>query len=331
MAVQAQYGGVAGVPGGRFHRGDLLAEDAEAKLQQYGKLLATVAANNGAYNCATRVASGAQSDLTCNNGGGGSLKRGREAEQYVSSTSALRPIPGMMMKAAVPAAADRFVESATTSTSGRPAAASSFAVDAIVSELYQQNADIDAVVRMELERMRAGVEQAPKRQCQSLVRTASAAAARRLREKEAELEAARRCTAKLEERLLQVAAETQAWCGLVRSNEAVAAGLRATLDHLLRNAPAPAPVPAEGFGESDFAFPATAADVDDAQSSCFEAKEKAGPCNYKWACKSCGEGEASVLLLPCRHLCLCKACEPTLDACPVCLAAKNASVHIAMN
>uniref|UniRef100_A0A0D3HMT1 RING-type domain-containing protein n=1 Tax=Oryza barthii TaxID=65489 RepID=A0A0D3HMT1_9ORYZ len=50
-----------------------------------------------------------------------------------------------------------------------------------------------------------------------------------------------------------------------------------------------------------------------------------------WSCKSCGEGDATVLLLPCRHLCLCKACEPKLDACPVCLAAKNASVHIAIN
>ena len=62
-----------------------------------------------------------------------------------------------------------------TSTSGRPAVASSFA-DELVSEMYQHNAEIDAIVRMECERLRAGLEQARKRQCQALVRAVSAAA-----------------------------------------------------------------------------------------------------------------------------------------------------------
>ncbi|XP_003576000.1 probable BOI-related E3 ubiquitin-protein ligase 3 [Brachypodium distachyon] len=326
MAVQAQYGGVPAPCFPRVHA----AYDAEA--QEYGAFLPAAAANHhGFYN---NCASGAQSDLTCNNNGAGvgalvSRKRGREAvEQHAPSSSALLPIPGMAKPVALPAAG-RFVESAIASTSGRPAAApSSFALDTLAfSELYyqQHDAEIEATVRAELERMRAGLEQARKRQCVSLVRSASASAARRLREKEAELDAARRRAAELGERLRQAAAESQAWRGLARSNEAVAAGLRATLDHLLLRA---APAPAEGFGESDFNSPAGA--EDDAQSCCFAApKEDAGAACSKWACKSCSEGEASVLLLPCRHLCLCKACEPRLDACPVCLAAKNASVHIA--
>eukprot|EP00267_Zea_mays_P056827 XP_023156863.1 uncharacterized protein LOC103640198 [Zea mays] len=59
------------------------------------------------------------------------------------------------------------------------------------------------------------------------------AAEARLRAAEAELERARRRGADLEERLRQLAGEGQAWLGVARSHEAVAAGLRATLDKVL--------------------------------------------------------------------------------------------------
>ncbi|KAL5205072.1 hypothetical protein ABZP36_009943 [Zizania latifolia] len=330
MAVQARYGG-------GFAGGAPMGVEEFAVAQEYAALVAKAAIAKNGYNCAA-VVSGAQSGLTCNGGGGGgggvvvSRKRGREVvEQYVPSSAALLPIPGMVKvgpspSMAVDAAGSRLVESAMACTSGRPAAAASFG-DTLASDLYFQSGEIDAVVRAECERMRAGLEHARKRQCQALVRAATALAARRLREKEAELDAARRGAAELEERLRQAAVESQAWCGLARRNEAVAAGLRATLDHVLQRAAAPAPV--EGSGESD--PDAAAAAADDAQSCCFETNKDVvapehGGAAGKWACKACGEREAAVLLLPCRHLSVCRACEPTVAACPVCLAAKKAAV-----
>ncbi|KAL5203646.1 hypothetical protein ABZP36_008517 [Zizania latifolia] len=101
MAVQAQYGGLAGC----FPRG-FEADEVELQmrvLQEYGALLSAAGGGNGGgYDCAAVVSGAEVSELTCNNVGGGgvmaSRKRGREVvdvEQYVSSSAALLPIPGM--------------------------------------------------------------------------------------------------------------------------------------------------------------------------------------------------------------------------------------------
>ncbi|KAM0853286.1 hypothetical protein ACQ4PT_051188 [Festuca glaucescens] len=219
----------------------------------------------------------------------------------------------------------RAAGSGAASTSGRIANAASLPQD-MLSQLCRQGMEIDALVRVETERMRAGMEEARRRHVRALLSAPERAAAGRLRAADAAIELARCRNATLSERLAQISAEEQAWIGVAKSHEAAVAGLRATLDQLLQS---PGVAAAEGAaGEG--------ADAEDARSCCFETPlgddagddGDAASNKSRAACKACGEGESCVLLLPCRHLCLCPACDAAVDTCPVCAATKNASLHV---
>ncbi|KAK3154222.1 hypothetical protein QOZ80_2BG0187860 [Eleusine coracana subsp. coracana] len=224
--------------------------------------------------------------------------------------SLLPPLPAFTPATDVQQQSCRVLCSVAASTSGRPSPASG-----LLSLLYRHTVDIDALVRTENERLRAGLEAARRRHVRAVVSAVERAAAKRLRDAEAELERARARNAEMEERIRQASAEAQAWQGVARSHEAVAAGLRATIDQLLRQTPCAV----EGEG-----------DAEDAQSCCFEQQQEGDDARAR-ACKLCGDADACLLLLPCRHLCLCAACEPAVDACPVCAATKNASLHVLLD
>jgi E3 ubiquitin-protein ligase BOI and related proteins len=133
---------------------------------------------------------------------------------------------------------------------------------------------------------------------------------------DAQLERERRKNAELEEKVRQISAESQVWFDAARTSEAMASALRSTLDQALLSA----------------ATAAAAEDppVGDARSCCYEGGDEADVATSAKArqCIVCGERDGSVLLLPCRHLCLCKECEPTAATCPVCCSVKNAALEV---
>ncbi|OVA09742.1 zinc finger protein [Macleaya cordata] len=265
----------------------------------------------------------------------------------------------------------RLHESGGTSTSGRsssivlvsPQLATAPHHQDLNSHLLHQNLEIDALILLHNEKLRSALEETRKRHCRSLLSSVEQQVLNRLEEKETELQNASRRNSELEEKIKQLSAENQIWFNVAKNNEAIVSSLKSTLEQILlqnNNKGAQTIIREEGFGDSEGLVlnglagkgGAAAAVADhDAQSCCYEGTEveaeedKTGyrsvaeqktiqenrELKQRKSCKVCGENEVSVLLLPCRHLCLCKDCESKLDYCPICKSMKNASLQIFMS
>ncbi|XP_051136736.1 BOI-related E3 ubiquitin-protein ligase 1 isoform X2 [Andrographis paniculata] len=46
----------------------------------------------------------------------------------------------------------------------------------------------------------------------------------------------------------------------------------------------------------------------------------------RMSCGGCNRRRCCVVMVPCRHLCSCRECEPQLESCPVCKTVKKAAI-----
>ncbi|KAG4142701.1 hypothetical protein ERO13_D06G145400v2 [Gossypium hirsutum] len=215
--------------------------------------------------------------------------------------------------------------------------ASSDVDDDVFSQIQQQH-DIDRFISDHTEKLRLEVEERRKRQSRMFITAIQERVMKKLKEKDEEIQRIGKLNWVLQERVKSLYVENQLWRDLAQTNEATANSLRNNLEQVLAHA-----------GDSGGGGAALA---DDAESSCGSSDQgwrevvtpqAQGSCgaqdnnkavvvgNNNRKCRKCGEKESSVLLLPCRHLCLCTMCGSTMvGTCPVCLSLTNASVHVNM-
>ena len=179
--------------------------------------------------------------------------------------------------------------------------------------------------------MWADLREQRRRHAGQVVAAVEAAAAKRLRAKDEEIERIGRLNWALEERVRSLYVEAQVWRDLAQSNEAAANALRGELQQALdaQQARCGGGVLADGgagdaesccCGENDVAAGGTGAGD--------EGEDEAGTPGTRRMCTVCGEGAAEVLMLPCRHLCACAPCAGAARACPAFGCAKNGSVCV---
>ncbi|CAG7883915.1 E3 ubiquitin-protein ligase BOI [Brassica rapa] len=190
----------------------------------------------------------------------------------------------------------------------------------LVSQIQnQQQSEIDQFVAQQTEKLRIEVEARQRTQTRMLASAVQNAIAKKLKEKDDEIVRMRNLNWILQERVKSLYVENQIWHDMAQTSEAHANNLRTNLDQVLAQIQTlpTAPTVAEDDAESS-------------SGSCVEGGEAITAVGG--GCKRCGEREASVLVLPCRHLCLCTVCgSALLQTCPVCDSVMNASVHVNMS
>ncbi|CAH9121814.1 unnamed protein product [Cuscuta epithymum] len=169
--------------------------------------------------------------------------------------------------------------------------------------LRQYEVEIDRIVSQHAKKLKVEIE---KRNEQIMTAVIGEGLMKKLSEKEAEIQRMWKWNLALQERVKNLDLEKQLWRDMAHKKAAAADCLRANLDKLLSSA---------------------AAVNEDSASSCCGSSGDAGGGRV---CRRCGVRESSVLLLPCRHLCLCAMCFGSIpiDNCPVCNSNANASLHV---
>ncbi|RWR92575.1 putative BOI-related E3 ubiquitin-protein ligase 2 [Cinnamomum micranthum f. kanehirae] len=192
-------------------------------------------------------------------------------------------------------------------------------------ELQRQDVEMDRFVKVQGERLRQAIL---KKVQDNQLQTLSCVEERilhKLREKEAEMEDINKRNMELEERMKQLNIEAGAWQHRAKCNE----NMINTLKYNLQQVVAQSKDSKEGCGDSE---------VDDTASCCnggaidfhlLVSKENKDLKDLM-TCKVCRVNEVCMLLLPCRHLCLCKDCESKLSICPLCQSSKFLGMEVYM-
>ncbi|XP_022997618.1 BOI-related E3 ubiquitin-protein ligase 1 [Cucurbita pepo subsp. pepo] len=222
--------------------------------------------------------------------------------------------------------------SSVTTASGSMAAAPSIIFslgDNIRTEIDRQKEEFDQYIKIQEEHLAKGIRDMKQRHMASFLSAIEKGIGKKLHEKDVEIESMNRKNRELVERIKQVATEAQNWHCRAKYNESVVNVLKNNLQHAISQG---ADQAKEGFGDSE---------VDDAAShidpnnylNVHGGTMKSSTSNLPgfkehMICKACKAKEVSILLMPCRHLCLCRDCDGLVNVCPVCQLIKTAGIQV---
>uniref|UniRef100_A0A803L8K8 RING-type domain-containing protein n=2 Tax=Chenopodium quinoa TaxID=63459 RepID=A0A803L8K8_CHEQI len=200
--------------------------------------------------------------------------------------------------------------------------------DSLQTELVRQSDEFDQYIRIQEENIKKGIAELKHRHTVSLLNALEKEVSHKIHEKDVEIENLNQRNKELMEKIRQIALEAQSWHLRAKQNESLVNVLRNNINQVVLQG---ATLMKEGCDENM---------ADDAVSCCNQNLQdpSANHQNHLPSvkelvhCKVCKSKEVSVLLLPCRHLCLCTDCDVFIDdICPVCRVKKAGSLQVYMS
>ncbi|XP_019152675.1 PREDICTED: probable BOI-related E3 ubiquitin-protein ligase 2 [Ipomoea nil] len=196
--------------------------------------------------------------------------------------------------------------------------------DDIERELQRQDAEIDRYIKVQGDRLRQAILEKVHANQLHTISYFEEKVIQKLREREAEVENINKKNVDLEMQMEQLALEANAWQQRAKYNES----LINTLKFNLQQVYAQSKDSKEGCGDSE---------VDDTASCCNGRAidfhllcRDSNEVKKLMTCKVCRVNTVCMLLLPCKHLCLCKECESKLSTCPLCQSTKYIGIEVYM-
>ncbi|KAJ7953596.1 BOI-related E3 ubiquitin-protein ligase 1 [Quillaja saponaria] len=222
--------------------------------------------------------------------------------------------------------------SSVTSASGSMTTTPSIVLslgDNIRTELDRQKEELDRYIKIQEEHLAKGVRDMKERHTGSVLATIEKGVSKKLREKDTEIDIMNCKNRELAERIKQMAVEVQNWQYRARYNESIVNVLKSNLQQAMSQG---VDQGKEGFGDSElddtasYINPNNNLSVPGAQQMKSTSKNCQGMEHL--ICRACKAKEVSMLLMPCRHLCLCTDCDGLISVCPVCQLLKTASFQV---
>ncbi|XP_058730633.1 E3 ubiquitin-protein ligase BOI-like [Vicia villosa] len=194
---------------------------------------------------------------------------------------------------------------------------SNFLDQSILHLRNSQQSEINSLIAQHTENLRTEIHKLTMKQARMLQCVIHDSMVKKLKQKDEAIEDLANVQLMLQERVKTLISENQIWREMAMTNETTVNSLRIELEKVMQDS--------ESHQQRNGCD-----DAEEAESSCrsnchVEVEKKVAG---KWMCKQCGVNRSELLLLPCRHLCLCTVCGSGILNCPLCASAVNASVQV---